>query len=159
MRKMKKILKQLLEYKNTYPNVPVIYNRLAIVYYLLNDNDNRYQTIQETVQKFPDYLFGKIALAEYYLYHDMMNKIPKALDNKFEIFYHYPGQDVFHFSEVQAFYSIVGQYYVYKKKIEQALLCYFLLSDLGPNHPATKLLGDKIIFSEIENTYKGIKNQ
>lgn len=153
-KKMKKILKRLLAYQKDYPNVPAIYNYLGNAYHLLDDNDNQYKIIQETAQRFPDYLFGKTALAEYYIQNEMTNRVAKALDNKLEIFYHYPQKDVFHVSEVVPFYAIVGQYYLHKKKIEQALLCYFLLSEINPTHPATQQLGNKIIFSELEKFSK-----
>ncbi len=75
-------LKILSKLKKDYPNVPVIYNIITSVYTLLGDKEKQYQTIIETRDKFPNYLFGKTALCEYYLQNHKENKIPDAFDNK-----------------------------------------------------------------------------
>ena len=92
-----------------------------------------YSTLVETREKFPDYLFGRISMAEYYLSKEEFRKIPGLLDNKFEITQHYPKEtEAFHISAVRSFYYITG------------------LSDLDIDAESTSLHGHQIIGYEIE---------
>jgi hypothetical protein len=150
-----KHLKNLLKLQKTYPNVPVIYNYLTVIYAYLGDKEKQYKAIMETKDKFPDYLFGKISLADYYLQNKLSNKILSAFDNKLEIYTCIPQKsNLYHISEVRAFYSLIGQYYLSQNKIDHALLCYFLLKQIDAKHPPTILLGKMIVVTELENIYK-----
>jgi len=81
---MENYLKILSELKKNYPDVLVIYNILNNIltsaYTLLGDEEKKYQTIIETTDKFPNYLFSKTALCEYYLQNHKEDKIPDVLD-------------------------------------------------------------------------------
>jgi len=97
----------LISYKKRYPDVPAICNYLGIAFERTNQPKKYYNTLIETSERFPDYLFGKISLAEYYLSKNRYRKIRDLLDNKFEITLHYPdGTDCFHISEVRGFYYL-----------------------------------------------------
>jgi hypothetical protein len=106
------VIKDLGSYKLKYPHVPAIYNYLGIAYERAYQQKKYYRTLIETREKFPDYIYGKISLAEYYLSNDKFRKIPDLLDNKFEISQHFPvGTKVFHISVVRGFYYITGRYF------------------------------------------------
>jgi tetratricopeptide (TPR) repeat protein len=146
-----KQLPKLLELKKKYPNVPAIYNYIGIAYANCKQNEKYFNTITETLQKFPNYLFGKTALAEYYLNHNEYKQIPKIFDDKFEIYMHFPPTvKIFHVSEIRAFYSVIGNYYARVNKQARALFCYFLLEGIDPSHFSTRKLGDEIILQEID---------
>ncbi len=152
-----KTIIQLKNLKNMYPKVPVIYNYLCNVYNMLSMREKQLEVIKEIRVKFTNYLFGKMSLAEYYIHNNEMDKIPEALDNKLEIYQHFPeSKKVFHTSEVIAFYAIVCEYYLYAKMIDQALLCYFLLIQIGKSHPATSSIARKL-FIEINKNGIGKK--
>jgi len=156
----KHCLKILLELKKNYPNVPVIYNLLTAVYTLLGDEERKKQTIIETRDKFPDYLFGKIVLCEHYLQNNMEDKIPDVLDNKLEIYLCAPrASGIYHASEVRSFYSVVGRYYAFKNMIDHALLCYFLLKEMDEHHPMTEVLGKYIVLQELKNIFERLKGE
>ena len=140
-----KTIIQLKNLKNMYPKVPIIYNYLGNVYFMLNMKEKQLGIIKEIRLKFPNYLFGKMSLAEYYIHNNEMEKIPEALENKLEIYQHFPeSKKVFHSSEVIAFYALVCEYYLYTKMNEQALLCYLLLVQIGESHPATSSIARKL---------------
>lgn len=144
------VIKKLIEYKHKYPNVPTIYNYLGLAYERAGQTKNYYNTLIETVEKFPDYIFGKISLSEYYLNVNKYKKISDVLDNKFEITQHFPPKtDVFHVSVVRGFYYVTGRYFVNIGQIERAYKSYFLLSDLDANHKTTEILGQEIIAYEL----------
>ena len=153
--KLDKVIKILLKYKSIYPNVPVIYNYLGIVYERTNQTKKYYDTLIETTEKFPDYLFGKISLSEYYLNNNMYNKISDLFDKKFEITQHFPMEtDVFHISAVRGFYYVIGRYFAQIEKIEWAYKSYFLLSDLDSTHETTEVLGQEILAYELREFKK-----
>jgi len=135
-----RVITELTNYKEKYLNIPTIYNYLTIAYNYANQTDKYYESLIETVEKFPGYIFGKISLSEYYLNNNEFNKIPGLLDNKFEIAQHFPpGTKVFHISAVRGFYYITGRYFAKAGKIEKAYKSYFLLSDLDRAHQAYTL--------------------
>ena len=106
---------------------------------------NYYNTLIETIEKFPDYIFGKISLSEYYLNTNKYEKISDVLDNKFEITQHFPTEtNVFHVSAVRGFYYVTGRYFANIGKIERAYKSYFLLEDIDANHKTTEILGQEI---------------
>ena len=151
-----KVITELTNYKEKYPNVPTIYNYLTIAYNFAKQTDKYCESLLETVEKFPGYIFGKISLSEYYLNNNEFNKIPGLLDNKFEITQHYPpGTEVFHISAVRSFYYITGRYFAKAGKIEMAYKSYFLLSDLDRDHQTTVLLGEDLLNYEL-NAFKAV---
>ncbi|MCD6566620.1 MAG: hypothetical protein J7K53_11845 [Bacteroidales bacterium] len=147
---LNKVIKELIEYKIKYPNVPTIYNYLGIAYERACQTSNYYDTLIETKEKFPDYIFGKISLSEYYLNHNKYKKISDVLDNKFEITQHFPAEtDVYHISAVRGFYYVTGRYFLNIGKIEMAYKSYFLLGDMNIDHKTTEILGQEIIAYEL----------
>jgi tetratricopeptide (TPR) repeat protein len=155
-----KVINKLIEYKSLYPNVPTIYNYLGIAYERTNQTKKYYDTLIETIEKFPDYLFGKISLSEYYLNTGSYKKISEVFDNKFEITQHFPmSTNVFHISAVRGFYYVTGRYFVNIGKIERAYKSYFLLSDLDPDHQTTEILGKEIMAYELNELKKSFNRQ
>ena len=119
----------------------------SLIRKLFNQQKKYLRILFETREKFPDYLHGKISLAEYYL-----------SDNKFEITQHFPvGTEVFHLSAVRGFYYITGRYFAKVGKIELAYKSYFLLSDLDIDAQATRILGYEIIGYEIRGLRKKMR--
>jgi len=154
------VIRGLESYKTKYPNVPTIYNYLGIAYERTNQLKKYYKTLIETKEKFPDYIFGKISLAEYYLSDKKFKKIPDLFDNKFEITQHFPGgTDAFHISAVRGFYYITGRYFVKVGKIEMAYKSYFLLSELDNDHLTTEILGQEIIGYELSGLKRKMRSK
>ena len=153
------VIKDLDRYKLKYPDVPAIYNYLGIAYQRANQRKKYYRVLCETREKFPDYLFGKISLAEYYLFENIFRKIRGLLDNKFEITQHFPdGTEAFHISAVRGFYYITGRYFANVGKIELAYKSYFLLSDLDIDAETTRILGCEIISYEMGGLKRKMRN-
>ncbi|MDI6792756.1 MAG: hypothetical protein QME81_07825 [bacterium] len=126
-------------------------NTIGIAYVYSHQEHKYFETILETTERFPEYLFGKTCLVEYYLNHHEHQKVPKILDGKFELWQHYPTVEMFHVSEVRSFFNVVGIYFARVNKIARALYHYSILADIDPDHPATKRVGDEIILKEIDH--------
>ncbi|MDQ6955238.1 MAG: hypothetical protein Q9M20_07325 [Mariprofundaceae bacterium] len=128
-------LKQLKKLKKKYPNVATIYNFIGAAHHALGQNMRHHYMIKQTCKKFPNYLFGKIALAEYRLLHHQHEDIPEIFDHKLQLYMHYPelGENpIFHGAEVKSFYTMVGSYYARNAQLARALKCYFLVEKENP---------------------------
>ncbi len=147
------LLEQLLEYKKKYPDIPNIYNSIINTYIILKDKTKEYETILETVNKFPDYLFGRVALANYYIITNNHKKIPDVFDNKLDIFLFAPRENnVYHLSEINSFYLDIGEYYLLEHKIGHALICYLFLKGFDDGHKNKRVinLGERIVLHELK---------
>ncbi len=145
------VLPKLLKLQRRYPDVPVIYNYIGLAYVYSHQEGKYFEVLFETVERFPEYLFGKTSLVEYHLNNDEHQKVPKVLDGKFELWQHYPTVDMFHISEVRSFFSVVGTYFARVNNLARALYHYHILTEIAPDHAATKKVGDEIILKEISN--------
>jgi len=135
-------IRRIKELKDRYPNVPYLYNLLANAYNLAGDKPKFFEAIQEEHRRFPEYLFGKTHLAEYYLEQEKPDLAAKALEHKFDINEHFPsGKGKYHISEIMSFYSVAGAYFAAIDEPARALACYFIINGCKPDHPMTKRLG------------------
>ena len=143
------IIPELLRLQAQYPHVPTIANYLSIAYIHSQQEERHLAILLDTRKRFPEYLFGKIGLAEYYLNHQEHTRVPQMLDRKFEIWQHCPNVDMFHVSEVRSFFSVVGVYFARCNQVARALYHYCMLTDIAPEHHATKRVGDEIVLKEM----------
>lgn len=144
-----RVIPELLALQKQYPKVPAIANYLCLSYMHSQQEELYFATLMEARERFPEYLFGKIGLAEYYLNHQEHTQVPKTLEKKYEIWQHCPNVEVFHVSEVRSFFSVVGTYFARCNQIARALYHYCMLVDIAPDHHATKRVGDEIILKEL----------
>lgn len=145
------VLPELLQLKERHPNVPTIANYIGLVYANSGQAQKYFDHSVDTIRRFPDYLFGKTALAEYYLHSGRHKEVPKVLEGKLQIYMHYPPTvKVFHCSEVRAFYATVGIYYARSNKTVRALHCYFVLESADPEHWAVTNLANEIMLKEVQ---------
>lgn len=143
-------LPKLIALREKYPNVPAVHNYIGLAYANQGKLDEYYQTIHETHKRFPDYLFGKLSVAEYYIGRGRHKEVPAIFSNKLEIYMHYPENTfAYHVSEVRAFYGVVGTYYARSKKTAQAIRCYFIVHEVAPEHWSARRLADEIVQVEI----------
>ena len=124
-----------------YPDVPQLYNYLYIACYKLGDRAEAARLLQETVQRFPDYLFGRTSWAEECLKRGEPEKIAEIFGGKFDLKLLYPKRVRFHLSEVLSFHSIVARYFHALGNRVQAQRSYELMCQLNPEHPTTRLVG------------------
>ncbi|MBF0450529.1 MAG: hypothetical protein HQK75_07490 [Candidatus Magnetomorum sp.] len=123
-------MKRLLELKKIYPDYPRIYNYLARAYSGLNRQKDVIEIVCETYEKFPEYLFAKVNYANICLSKGELDKIPVILEGKFELQALYPDRDVFHVTEANAFWGLVGRYFVSIGDIQHAKNVLKLMEDI-----------------------------
>jgi len=137
-----------------YPDVAKIYNFLYATYERLNDRRNARRVLEETLERFPDYLFGRIAYATACLQQGEAEKVPEIFDNHFELQLLYPGRRYFHISEVLGFYSMIAWYFCARGEPDVAKIYYELIHKLEPDNPRTKFVKDLLRTSRLSSSFK-----
>jgi len=153
----RRALKYLPKLKKTYPDVTAIYNYTAVAHEALGKTKKYHYYLKETLKKFPDYVFGKITLADYQLKHGSHEMIPDIFDHKLQLYMHYPDgiKHVFHTSEVQNFYAVMGAYYIRNKQLPHAMQCYFMIEQADKNSPHLDIIVQEIITGAVASLFVG----
>jgi tetratricopeptide (TPR) repeat protein len=130
-------LKPLIE---QYPDVPQLYNYLHIAYQKLGDRRHAQQILRETLERFPDYLFGRIAYATDCLQRGETEKVPAIFDGQYELKLLYPERKRFHLAEVLGFCSVMAWYFHTQGEPSRAAMYYELRRQLDPQHRNTRFI-------------------
>jgi len=88
-------------------------------------------------ERFPDYLFAHISLANECLMRGEAEKVAEIFGDKFDLKLLYPDRERFHISEALAFQAIVARYHHALGDREQAQRSYDLMCQLDPASPLT----------------------
>lgn len=126
---IKKISRAIKKYSAT----PTLLNYLYVANKYSGNKTEAKRIAEATISKFPEYLFGRTALAEELLITEEYDKIPDILGSTLELQDLYPNNKQFHITEFNSFYTVVGSYYVAINDLEKAEYCLSLLE----NSPAT----------------------
>ena len=141
--------------KIKYPESKRIYNLLSVCYERIGDKAKAYRLLIEQNEKFPDYIFSKLNLANHFFQEKEHKKIFDLLEGKFDLKALYPKRDVFHISEFSNFMAICGGYFAREGDIENARMYLDILLKLDDCD--SRLIG--IVKQEIEDNSKKIKKE
>ena len=117
-------VKQLIE---RYPDCPKLFNFLGAAYHSIGDVDRAEQIARESYERFPNYLFAKIAYADMCVSRGNLDEIPIIFDGKYDLSLLYPRRKRFHLTEVAGFMGVMGCYYIKRGDIERARPYYDIL--------------------------------
>lgn len=120
-----------------YPDNPQLKNFLFVLYSKLKEYQKMYDVNNRIIAEHPNYLFGKLNLANEYILKEEYDKIPEVLGQGIELNLLYPERDTFHLVEFLAFYSCAILYFTAIGDIEQAQIRYDLMHELAPDMPET----------------------
>jgi hypothetical protein len=120
-----------------YPKNPQLKNYLSVLYGNIGDYNKMYETNKWLIAEHPDYLFGKLNLANEYYIKQEYNKIPEVLGQEMELKALYPERDTFHISEVISFLKIAVYYFVAIEDIEQVEVRINIMEELAPDSQDT----------------------
>jgi tetratricopeptide (TPR) repeat protein len=150
------ILQPLIE---QYPDVPQLYNYLHIAYQTLGDSDNAQRMLKETLARFPNYLFGRIAYATECLQRGETEKVPEIFNHQYELKRLYPKRQRFHISEVLGFYSVMAWYFHAQGESHRAETYYELMRQLDPEHRNTRFIKGLLYPSRLDTLLGGLLNK
>lgn len=131
----KKMIPKLIKLSLKYPKVPQFKNNLSTVYQKQGDIQKAYETNKWVVAEHPNYLFGKLNLANEYIFKGEFEKVPQVLGELLEISALYPKRDEFHVNEVMSFNFTAIQYFLGIMDIEQAEIWLDIMKDLDEDSP------------------------
>jgi len=111
-RKLRSLIPRILDGMQRWPNNPIFHNYLYNAYILLKDKSKAEDVLLGITERFPDYLFGKIAYAQKLLQDDKADKMPALFGGHFDLSSLYPERNSFHVSEFNTFTAILCFYYL-----------------------------------------------
>lgn len=128
-------LPQITSYIEKYPTIPALYNYSYATYKNLQKPRKAMKILRDSVERFPDYLFGRIEYAIYHLRKRMPDEAFKFLGNVTSLSQLYPERTVFHATEYKSFAYALSLYYLQKNDIKQSKMYLKLVQQLFPNCP------------------------
>lgn len=119
----KKAEKEILKAIEMFPDVPMFYNFLAVSQIKQGKKKAMEKTLERTIEKFPDYLFGRLNKVNILLQEDEIDfeKAYTLLRGKFPAIARlYPRRDKFHISEIYNYYHTFISTLIADKRIDDA---------------------------------------
>jgi tetratricopeptide (TPR) repeat protein len=143
-RQPQQAIPELIELQKQYPNVPQIYNYLAVAYSHTGEKGKAELITQENIRKNPDYLFARINQAQFLLAKKEYDKIPEVFEHKYDLQMLYPRRRKFHISEVANFMGIMGLYFARIGERETAEKYNEILQEIASEFPIAKSLNREL---------------
>ncbi|MFW5444160.1 MAG: hypothetical protein ACKE51_07630 [Methylococcaceae bacterium] len=132
-----KLIPRLLELKQEYPKVSIIYNYISVAYGFIN-KEKQNESIRDNYFKNPNYLFARCHYAQLCLEKSEPEQIPAIFDKKFDLKSLYPRRTLFHVTEYAAFSGVLCGYFNAQGEKEQAEAVYKNMLEMIPEAEETK---------------------
>ncbi len=136
------------------PQVPLLRNHLFVALRRLGRHDEAFAVNDQALKDHPDYLYAVLNKAVQHWEKDELDEFEKALGGApLMINRTFPKREVFHVSEMFAYYSLLLRYWLSKDNPDAAESFYKLLDALDSEHPVLPELKEAIDFSILKNTF------
>lgn len=134
-KKKNSAVKELNDLIKKYPSIPQFKDLLSILYEKQGNHFMAAELNRRLDSMHPDYLYGRINLANTAIANDEYEKVPEILCEEMELKAIYPEREVFHSAEVLAFYKTAFYYFIGIENAEEAKtrLDFILKLDAGFN--------------------------
>lgn len=126
-----------------YPNCRTLTNYLVAAYTFSGKKDMALAQMKVNLSKYPDYLFAKIQLAQYYISLNQFKEVDALFDNKFDLKELFPDRDVFHITEVEGMLHVAASWFEWKDDHDKFLFYYEILTEISPDSSVTMQLTPK----------------
>ena len=130
-KKKNSAIKELNELIEKYPHIPQFKNLLSVIYNKQGNVKKAHEVNHWILAEHPDYLFGKINLANEYIFKKEFDKVPEILGELMEIKDLYPNRNEFYIGEVVSFYKTAINYFIEIEDIKAAELRMDVLRKLN----------------------------
>jgi len=101
-----------------YPHLPKLYNFLEGLYIINSQKEKACVLTKEMYEKFPEYLFAKIAYAKLCMAEGRVDEFEKIFRGKYNLKLLYPDRDEFHISEFLAFTDVLCLHACHKGNLD-----------------------------------------
>ena len=131
------VFEEVRELAGKYPRVMSFRNWLCVCLRFLGREEEARDSCEATVRDHPDYLFGRMSLAEMMLAEGDIEGAVQVLGGEGATLTSlYPGTRRFHITEVRHWFFIQAEVLILKNKIEDAMGYRDFLHELEPSSPA-----------------------
>lgn len=146
----KSSIQKILNAIEKYPNNPQLKNYLSVLYGQMGDTKRMYETNHWIIAEHPNYLFGKLNLANEYYLKKEYDKMPEILGKAMELKALYPNRDTFHLNEVISFLKCAVLYFAAIGDIEQAKVRCEIMQELAPDATDTEVALRQLFVARME---------
>jgi hypothetical protein len=146
----KSSVQKILDAIEQYPENPQLKNYLSVLYGYIGDTKRLYETNRWIIAEHPNYLFGKLNLANEYYLKKEYHKMPEVLGEAMELKALYPNRDTFHLNEVISFFKCAILYFTAIGDIEQAEVRYEIMQELAPDALDTEVALNQLFAARME---------
>lgn len=150
----KSSIKKIQKAIERHPKNPQLKNYLSVLYGHIGDTKKMYDVNKWILAEHPNYLFGKLNLANEYYLKDEYDKMPQVLGETMDLKALYPDRNTFHLNEVISFLKCAVLYYTAIGNIDQAEIRYEIMEELAPDAYDTEVAMKKIFLA---NSLEGFK--
>jgi len=130
-KKKNSAVKELNDLIKKYPSIPQFKDLLSILYEKQGNHFMAAELNRRLDSIHPDYLYGRINLANTAIANDEYEKVPEILCEEMELKVLYPEREVFHSAEVLAFYKTAFYYFIGIENAEEARVRLEILQKLN----------------------------
>ena len=146
-----KTIEILSELRRKYPQTRRIYNVLGNCYERSGQSEKSKQITFEAYERFPDYLFARTSYVSYWMREGDYSKFEEVFSS-YDIKALYPGRDIFHASEIIAFYTVCGRQRAYEGDFDTARRYADTLKELVPSSSFLDVLEKEILYRSMEKS-------
>jgi len=122
-----------------FPNSRILMNWLSGAYQKSGHPEKSDELAKRCHDAHPDYLFSRTNLAAVHLGTGEIAKAEEIMHDAWDLKLMYPNRDVFHISEFVAMAFVAINYYVRTGKRQAAEVVLEALTEIAPDHEATKV--------------------
>mgnify|MGYP000040805803 CR=1 FL=1 len=145
----KSSIKKIREAIKKHPYNPQLKNFLSVLYAKLEYTQKTFDVNKWIVVEHPNYLFGKLNLANEYYSKQEYDKMLEVLGREMDLKALYPNRDTFHMSEVISFLKCTVLYFIAIGDIEEAEIRYEIMHNLAPDAPETEFVLEKLFIERM----------
>lgn len=143
-------IEQAKHYIAVYPHIPIFWNLLHSGYIAVDDMEAAYEVALQERKKFPNYLYGKLDVAQHCLWRKDFKGFEAIFSTGFDLKAILPHREKFHHSEALGVFVIVAQYYEAIGNTDQADMYLNIISEMRPEHPVLELIFNKRMAGALE---------
>jgi len=119
-KKKNSAIKELNDLIKKHPSIPQFKTLLSLLYDKQGNHFMSNEVTRRLASLHPDYLHGKLHLANIAIANVEYEKVPEILGEAMDLKALYPDRDVFHYGEVFGFYQTTFLYFIGIENIEEA---------------------------------------
>ncbi len=153
---------EILSAITEWPNNHILYGHLTNVFVLLDEKGKAKKNALLMKQKFPNYLFSTLGLANALLDEGKLEEMDNLIEGHRDIASLFPGREKFHFSELLAFHILMANFFMKKGELSHAFMYRKIIEETGipenyPSHERLLNAMDAQILAQAEKLLKEAK--